>query len=53
MAESPSSLSLSTKELSEVIDFLEEIDAVIDADDGTLVPLPLLEKHERMKEIFQ
>jgi hypothetical protein len=31
-------------------DYLEEIDAVIEADDGTLIPYPLLLKHERMKE---
>jgi len=30
-------------------DYVEEIDAVVDADDGTLVPWPLVEKHQKVK----
>ena len=45
-------LNLTPTEVDLLRDYLEEIDAIIDADDGTLVPLPLLRKHDEVKEIF-
>ena len=42
---------LSNSELLAILDYVDEIEAVIEADDGTLVPMPLLEKHEVVRRI--
>lgn len=45
-------LILQPTEVELIAEYLEEIEAVIDADDGTLIPLPLVVKHEEIKELF-
>ena len=44
-------IHLSNEQWDLIAEYVEEIDAVIEADDGTLVPMPLLDKHEVIKEI--
>lgn len=44
-------MNLTRDEVLVLVEYINEIDAVIEADDGTLVPLPLLQKHEQVKEL--
>lgn len=45
-------MSLTSEQWERICEYVEEIDSVIDADDGTLVPMPLLDKHELIKELI-
>lgn len=45
-------LSLSKIESAELADYIEEVDALIDADDEGIFTLPFIEKHDRIKEIL-
>jgi len=46
-------ITLTPLEAKYIIEYVEEIDAVIDADDGTLIPQPLVEKHNYIKEMLR
>jgi hypothetical protein len=46
-------VTLSNTQLGLVLEYLEEIDSIIEADDGTLMPIPFIDKHEEIKEIFE
>lgn len=46
-------ITLTESELQQIIEYVEEIDSVIEADDGTCFPLPLIEKHEEIKELLR
>ena len=50
--ESPRLTTLTPLEQELIDDFMEEIEAVIEADDGTLVPTKLLEKYYQLKEVL-
>ncbi len=44
--------SLSKLDLLILIDYIDEIDALIEEDDGTFFTMPLLAKHNEVKEIL-
>ena len=45
-------LRLTAADWEHVVDFIEETEALIDADDGTLFPIKYLDKFEVVKEIL-
>ena len=43
---------LSPLEVKYIVDYLEELDALIEGDDGTLFPLKLVEVHDTVKDMI-